>query len=97
MKKVALLGMAALFPIMAHAATTPYSATLVKAVDTTQDFVAGDTSWHCEGSTCVSRSSPEIASTVHACHKLVEKVGAVSAYASSTRALDAGALARCNE
>ena len=79
-------------------ASSPYSVTLAQPVATTQEVVAGMTSFRCAANTCISVSEPYDASNVRTCRQLSHKVGeAITAYGTADHAFDADALARCNE
>lgn len=96
MRRFALLSMIVLLPATVQAAGNPYTATLVQPVGSARDVTAGESIWHCEGSTCVTRSEPRGASAITTCHALVSQVGAVSAYGSATHPYSAENLAACN-
>lgn len=57
--------------------------------------VAGGLAWRCEGSACSAAKSGSRDAIV--CAKLVKEVGALTGFASAKGALEAEALARCNE
>jgi hypothetical protein len=79
-------------------ASSPYSVTLAQPVATTQEVVAGMTSFRCTANTCISVSEPYDASNVRTCHQLSHKIGEeITAYGNASHPFDADALARCNE
>ena len=79
-------------------ASSPYSVTLAQPVATTQEVVAGMTSFRCTDSTCVSVSFPYDASNVRTCRQLSHKLGAaITAYGTAEHEFDADKLAACNE
>ncbi|MEO8927127.1 MAG: hypothetical protein ABI306_08175 [Caulobacteraceae bacterium] len=59
-------------------------------------LIAAHAVWNCEAGTCVAGMAPDDAASVSACKDLAKQVGRISAYAADRKALDAGALARCN-
>ena len=79
------------------ASSARYSVTLAKPVTSTEDIVAGMTSFRCADTTCISVSEPYDASNVSTCRSLSRKVGDVVAYGDATHPFDADELARCNQ
>lgn len=98
MKTVGLALVASLLVSGSAWASSSYSVTLAQPVSTTQDVVAGMTSFRCTANICISVSEPYDASNVRTCRQLSHKVGEpITAYGSADHAFDADALARCNE
>ena len=58
--------------------------------------VAGGAVFSCADAVCVAYGAPARALSASACKAVAREVGAVSAYASDRKALQADDLARCN-
>tara|TARA_Y100000052_G_C2880589_1_gene45247 strand:- start:10 stop:309 length:300 start_codon:yes stop_codon:yes gene_type:complete len=89
---VALISLAVAAPALA---STTFTATLATPVDAPNRVTAYDAVWVCEDSTCeavLNRSS----ATVRVCKKVVEEIGAISAFGTAEDALDEAEVAECN-
>ncbi|MGI9170229.1 MAG: CC_3452 family protein [Caulobacteraceae bacterium] len=97
--KLALATACAVFSLSlagAASADSRITATLESAQSGHAKFIAASAVWNCEAGTCVAGLAPDAAATVGACKDLAKHVGRLTAYVSDRRALDAGALAKCN-
>ncbi len=104
----ALLAAAALAAALAALSTTPAAA--ARARDTSADAVLltpvsqpteailDGRAWRCEGVLCkgFSAGAPASQPPVQECRRVARKLGALAAYRSGPRTLDATALAACN-
>jgi len=97
MYRLLSLTAAATLVSIAAMAASPYSATLSQALSAPKDVIAGQTMWHCEGTSCVTRSNPYDAGTTGSCHKLMSQVGTLSAYGRADKPFDEESLKECNE
>jgi hypothetical protein len=87
------LALAGLISLAATAALAdPISATLVTPVTKPIQFIAGSTSWDCQGATCTATTVSEQALQGMGCREFTRQVGAVAVYG----AFDAKRLAKCN-
>ena len=77
-------------------AAPPVTAILQTPVEAPKRVAAGGAIWACEGTTCVSGGASNDSAQVPVCRALVRKVGPVTSYASSRRAIEGEDLARCN-
>jgi len=89
-KSLALAGLLSLAATAAFADSI--SATLVTPVTKPVQFVAGSSSWDCQGSTCVATMASEQALQGAGCREFTRQVGAVAVYG----AFDTKRLAKCN-
>ncbi|HEY7900654.1 MAG TPA: hypothetical protein VIC25_05660 [Caulobacteraceae bacterium] len=95
--KLAIATVLATFALAGSAlAEVTVTATLDQAQPTRVKFIAADAVWDCSGNACVASIAPDTAQGVNACRELVRKVGAISAYGSDFKTLNAGSLERCN-
>lgn len=99
-----------LFAAAALAAVAATPATAARVRDTSADAVLrtpvsqpteailDGRSWRCEGVLCKGYTSGQPASQppVQECRRVARKLGALAAYRSGPRTLDAAALATCN-
>ncbi len=97
--KTALATACAIFSLSLAGAATADSrivATLEGPSSGHAQLIAAHAVWDCNGETCVAGAAPDDAASVSACKDLAKHVGRLSAYAGDRKALDAGALAKCN-
>ena len=89
---VALLSLSVAAPALA---STTFTATLQTPVDAPNRVTAYDAVWVCEDATCeavLNRSS----ATVRVCKKVVEEIGAISAFGTADDPLSDEEVEECN-
>jgi hypothetical protein len=95
MRKILLAAVFAALAVPAFADTTTWTATLATPANATA-FLAGDVTWNCGQSGCVTTSDTAAGQSMQACKELAHEYGQVSAF-STLKPFDDSMLARCNK
>jgi hypothetical protein len=95
----AFLAAGAVLTLAAPASAQPYraEAKLVTPAAAATATTVGETTWRCEGDTCIGLADRRgLDSLMKECRKVAAAVGPISAYSSRGRTLSAGNVAACN-
>ena len=88
--------LSASFAVPAFAAGGNITVALQAPVAAKTKVVAGGAVFTCADATCVAQNAPTRALSAATCKAVVKEVGAVAAFGSERRTLEADDLARCN-